>query len=124
MIQVAAAGLVAVIICIQLAKDNREFSFLVALAAGIYILGFGIVQLGQVVFDIKSLLAQVGVGESYISILLKCIGITYVGEFASGLCKDAGHSSIGEQIEMVSKLSILALSMPVLTGLIETIYGL
>ncbi|MBQ8280953.1 MAG: stage III sporulation protein AD [Lachnospiraceae bacterium] len=114
----------AVIICIQLAKDNREFSFLVALAAGIYILGFGIVQLGQVVFDINSLLAQVGVGESYISILLKCIGITYVGEFASSLCKDAGHGSIGEQIEMVAKLSILALSMPVLTGLIETIYGL
>ncbi|MGN0165594.1 MAG: SpoIIIAC/SpoIIIAD family protein [Lachnospiraceae bacterium] len=124
MIKIAAAGLVAVIICIQLSRDNKEFSFLVAIATGLYILAFGLSRLGQVVYEINSVLKQVGMGEGYISILLKCMGITYIGEFASGLCKDAGHASIGDQIELVAKLSILALSMPVLTALIDTIYGL
>lgn len=124
MIQVAAAGLVAAVICIQLSRDNKEFAFLAALAAGIYILGTGILKLGEVIESINLVLEEVGLNDSYINILLKCIGITYLGEFASSLCKDAGHASIGEQIEMVAKLSILALSMPVLTALIDTIYSM
>ncbi len=124
MIRAAVTGLIAAIICIQLSKDNREFAFIVALAAGLYILGYGIIRLGEVVDSINLVLNEVGLDAGYVNILLKCIGITYLGEFASSLCKDAGHASIGEQIEMVAKLSILALSMPVLTSLIEIIYGM
>lgn len=51
------------------------------------------------------------------------IGITYVAEFASGLCRDAGYASVGAQIEMFGKFSIMAVSMPILLALIETIEG-
>ena len=52
---------------------------------------------------------------------MKMIGITYIAEFASGICKDAGFGSLGGQIEMFGKLSMLAVSMPVLLALLETI---
>ena len=56
-------------------------------------------------------------------VLIKMIGIAYVAEFASGICRDAGFSSIGVQIEVFGKLSILAVSMPVVLALLETLEG-
>jgi hypothetical protein len=52
---------------------------------------------------------------------LKMAGITYIAEFASGICKDAGYGSLGTQIEIFAKLSILAVSMPILLALLETV---
>ena len=60
----------------------------------------------------------------YLGTLLKMVGITYIAEFASGICKDAGYSALGVQIEIFGKLSILAVSAPVLLALFETLQGL
>ena len=49
------------------------------------------------------------------------IGITYIAEFSSGVCRDAGYQTIAVQIEIFSRLTILALGMPVLLALLETI---
>ena len=61
--------------------------------------------------------------ESYLAALFKMIGVTYIAEFASGLCKDSGYNSIANQIEMFGKLSVMALSMPILIALMQTIEG-
>jgi len=52
------------------------------------------------------------------------LGVAYLAEFGSALCKDAGQSAIAGQIELVGKLTILAISMPVVTALFETISGM
>ena len=53
--------------------------------------------------------------------LMKMIGITYVAQFASEICKDAGYGAVGTQIEMFGKVSILFVSMPIMMALLETI---
>ena len=53
--------------------------------------------------------------------MLKMIGITYIAEFSSGICKDAGYQTIAAQIEIFSKLTILAMGLPVLLALLETV---
>ena len=63
------------------------------------------------------------IDAAYLTALLKMTGITYISEFASGICKDAGYSAIASQIEVFAKLYIMVLSMPVLLALIETIHG-
>ena len=49
------------------------------------------------------------------------LGIAYVAEFASSICKDAGHNSIAGMIELFAKISIVALSIPGLLFLVETL---
>ena len=39
------------------------------------------------------------------------------------ICKDAGYGTLAGQIRIFSKLSILAVSMPVLIALLETMHG-
>ena len=61
------------------------------------------------------------VNSAYIGIILKVVGIAYISEFSANLCKDAGYGGIASQIEMFGKLSILAMSLPVLTTLLTVI---
>ena len=53
--------------------------------------------------------------------ILKMIGITYVAEFSTDICRESGYQAIAGQIEIFAKLSILLISMPVLMGFIETL---
>ena len=47
----------------------------------------------------KRLIAYAHLETSYFSVILKMVGITYIAEFASGICKDAGYQTIAGQIE-------------------------
>lgn len=58
---------------------------------------------------------------AYLQTLMKIIGITYIAEFASDLCKDAGYQTIAGQIQIFGKLTVLAVSMPILSALLEAI---
>ena len=49
------------------------------------------------------------------------VGITYIAQFSSGFCIDAGYQAIAAQIEIFGKLAILVVGMPVLLALLETI---
>ncbi len=59
--------------------------------------------------------------DACLKILLKMIGVTYLADFTANLCRDAGYSAIAGQVEFFGKISLLTLSFPVLTALMETI---
>lgn len=121
MIRIAAVGLLAVILITQLPEDKKEYRLMTAMCTGLYMAVYGAEILSGIVSSITGLVDRTGINREYISLLLKCFGISYIGDFAGSLCRDAGNSAIAKQIELVSKLTILALSMPVITGLVETI---
>ena len=72
-------------------------------------------------FTNAQILSWLRLDTGYLSVMLKMIGITYIAEFSSGICRDAGYQTIAGQIEIFGKLTILALGMPVLLALLETI---
>lgn len=59
--------------------------------------------------------------QEYLTTLIKMIGITYIGQFSAGICKDAGHQATAAQIELFCRLSVLVQSVPILLALLETI---
>ena len=70
---------------------------------------------------VSSMGKYITVKNVYLAMLVKMVGITYIAEFAAGICKDAGYSALGGQVEMFGKLSILAVSAPIVTALFETL---
>lgn len=79
--------------------------------------------LGMILAGLQTVQESLPLQAGYFKILLKIIGITYIAEFASDLCKDAGYATIAGQIQMFGKLTVLAAGIPVLTALLETIRG-
>ena len=120
-IKIAVLGIAGLFICILVKDAKPEFALYASLATGVCILLFAGGKLTYLMEMLDKLRSYVPLDTTYLNALLKMVGITYVGQFSAGICKDAGYSSIASQIEIFSRLSILVLCMPVLTALMETI---
>lgn len=121
MIKIALIGIVAVLAAIQFKGGKSEYGILISIIGCVLIFYFGAGKLTTIVEAMNKIQSYLSVNSEYLSILLKIIGITYIAEFSSNLCKDAGYAAIGNQIELAGKLSIMAISMPVLLALLDTI---
>lgn len=123
MVQVALIGIVGVLLALQIRSIKPEMAIYLGIATSLLILLLAVDKLSLVLGGIRTIQGYLSVHAAYIQALLKIIGITYVAEFAADICKDAGYGTLAGQIGIFSKLSILAVSMPVLTALLETIHG-
>ncbi|MCI9448122.1 MAG: stage III sporulation protein AD [Lachnospiraceae bacterium] len=120
-IKIAVLGIVGALLGIMLKGQKKEYELFMTLGVSLCIFYFIMSKLKLVISVINSMQDYVNLDTSYIAILIKMIGITYVSEFSANLCKDAGYQAMAGQIEMFGKLSILAISMPVVLVLLETI---
>lgn len=120
-LQIGIIGIVGAIISLLFQKDHREFSVVIGIAVAVIIF-CSIIGRVQIIIDtINQIQSYMSVDVEYIQVILKMLGITYIAQFSSDICKDCGYGSLSTQIELFAKLSILALSMPILLALLETI---
>ena len=120
-LKIAVLGIAGMLLGILLKEQKKEYELFVMLGVSLCIFYFIMSKLELVLSVINRMQDYVRLDTGYIAILIKMIGITYVAEFSSNLCKDAGYQAVAGQIEMFGKLSILVISMPVLLVLLETI---
>lgn len=55
---------------------------------------------------------------SYVSVMLKALGIAFLCSLCGDICRDCGEGSIASCVEMTGNLMILSLSIPVLRDVI------
>ena len=121
MIQVAGVGIIGTLLALQFKSGKSEYGIYTVVAISL-LLFYGMRDRLMIIEEtIHTISGLITINTSYIQILLKIIGITYIAEFATGICKDAGYSTIASQIEIFAKLTILAFSMPVLEALLLTL---
>ncbi len=121
MVRVALLGIAGILMALQLKALKPDYSVYLCLAVSLLIFTFVAEKLTVIVDGLQAIQTYLPVKEGYVEILMKIIGITYIAEFASDLCKDAGYQTVAGQIQIFGKLSVLAVSIPVLTALLETI---
>ncbi len=123
MIQVALIGIAGVLLALQIRTVKPDMAVYLGIATSLLILLLAVDKLEVVLEGVLKIQGYLSIHAAYIQALLKIIGITYVAEFAADICKDAGYGTLAGQIGIFSKLSILAISMPVLIALLETMHG-
>ncbi len=123
-ISLILASIIVIMMAIKLNKINAEYSTLLSIGACLLIIFFVIGKLKGVFGYINKITSYINIDTTYIEIILKMIGIAYVCEFASNICKDAGYSAISAQIEMAGKISMIALGIPVLMSVIDLVVSL
>ena len=109
------------LLALQFKSGKSEYGIYVSLAVSLFLFLCMLSRLEIFVQTVKKIADYIKLDAGQMSILLKMAGVTYVAEFASGICKDAGYQNIAVQIEIFTKLTILAIGMPVLLALLELI---
>lgn len=123
-IEIGIVGIAGVLMAIQFQKENKEYATLIGIAVAVIIFSQILMKVEVIIASIQEIESALNIEVEYIQVILKMLGITYVSEFASGICKDAGYGNIATQIELFAKIFILALSMPILIAILETLEGM
>lgn len=119
MLKTAMLGIVTIIVAMAMKQGKAEFATFVSLTGSILLAWIAVQLLEGITGGLERLEKMVGVDMEYMALLMKIIGVTYISEFASSLCRDAGYSAVAGQIELVGKLTILTIGMPVVMALFE-----
>lgn len=121
MIQAVMIGITGVFLALFLKQTKPEYAVCVSVGTGILLLFLVGERLRLVIENIRLIQSAISIQSAYIQVLLKIIGITYISEFAADICRDAGCAAVAGQIGVFAKLSILAVSMPIVSALLQTI---
>lgn len=121
LIKVSVVALLGVLVAIQFKGSKPEYATYIGLALGLLVFGYAINEL-KIMLRTFSWMSKLFEGaDSYLSILLKVIGITYLCEFTASVCKDAGYGTVADQIEVLGKLSVMFAGLPILLTVVEQI---
>lgn len=114
-------GIAGILMALQLKSLKSEYAVYLCLGVSLLIF-FSVAEKLKIIVDgLEVIRNYLPLNAGYIQTLMKIVGITYIAEFASDLCKDAGYQTIAGQIQIFGKLTVLTVSIPILTALLDTI---
>lgn len=120
-VKIGLLGLVSVGIALIIRQTRPELAYLFIVCAGLFIFYLCVDTFLAVTELTKKIGESVGAYDRYLQLLLKIVGISYISEFCSGMCQDAGYQTLGKQIEIAGKFCVLLTGLPVFFTLIRTI---
>ena len=120
-IKIIGIGLIALVIAIILKQYRPEYAIYVSIIAGVLILVLAMEKFSGIINLLKSISDKTYINKQFLGILLKITGIAIITEFAVSICSDAGEKAIASKIEIGSKVIIVAMSIPIISSLLELI---
>lgn len=124
MIKLAGIIVVSLILIIFIRDTKKEFSLLLSIAVGILVFMSVAQEFYSVVETISSLVENSGEISSYISLMLKILGISLLGQFVIDLCHDNGENALATQTEIAIKIVIISMTLPLIETVIKIVTGL
>lgn len=115
-------SLVTAVISLYL-KDSgfATAAVLAILCGGILILLKLIPYFSEIFRTVKEIASVSGLKTDYIGLVIKVVGIAYIGEFAGELCRDAGEASLAGKVDLGTKVVIMIMAMPLLETILSTV---
>ena len=120
-IKIIGIALISLIIIILLKQYRPEFAIYVSILTGVLILMLVMDKLTGIINLLQSLANKTSINSTFITLLIKITGIAFLSEFAISICKDSGESAIAGKIELGSKIIIIAMSIPIISSLLEIV---
>ena len=120
-IKIIGIAFIALIIVIILKQYRPEFAIYVSILAGALILLLVMDKLTGIISLLQTIANKTNINSQFLGLLLKITGIAFLSEFAVSICQDAGEGAIASKIEIGSKIIIIAMSIPIISSLLEVI---
>ncbi|MGN0534853.1 MAG: SpoIIIAC/SpoIIIAD family protein [Eubacterium sp.] len=124
MIKITAIALISLVLIIFLRNTNREFAFILTVASSLILFSIVINDFFQVIERVNEISSQIENLNSYVSLMVKILGITLITQFVIDLCRDSGENALASQTEITSKIIILIMIMPLFEAVMNVVTGL
>lgn len=119
MVKLAAVGVTAVILSSVLRKNTPELALLLAVAAGVWILGTVADGLGAVVALMEELAGQAGVAEVLLEPVVKTVALSILTKLTAEICRSAGESGVAAFVETAGTVLALLVALPLVRAVAQ-----
>lgn len=114
-------AVITLILGITISKFNSEFKVYITVIFGIVVIFLLFNELKIYLEEIVNLFTRYDIKTEYFSTILKIVGIAYICDFISLLCKDLDYESVGKKVEIAGKLIILIYSVDIIKIFLDQI---
>lgn len=117
---VLAMLITAAFLAVLLKQHQPALALGIGLLAGIMALASLLITVLPLLQRVQALAESAAVPTAYIQVLLKGLGVCLLTQLATDTCRDAGETALANKAELVGKVLLLAVGLP----LFEEIVGL
>lgn len=118
-IKASAVALVAVILSLILAKQNKDISVLLVTAVCAVIVIAAMRYMHPVIEFIRKLKNIGQLDGELFGILLKAVGIGLLSEITGMICVDSGNGALAKTLQILSAVVIVWMSLPLFNSLLQ-----
>lgn len=122
--QVFGIAAVCLLLAVFLKSQNKMFALLVTLGGAVLIFLIS----SDAAFNVFNALSDIedsaGYTGTYVTMMLKVLGISIVTQVVCDICRDNGESALASQTEIASKIMVLAMLLPLFQTVIQIVTGL
>ena len=122
--QIVILAVISTLIIIVLKVQRPETALMISIVTGVIIFFVVLGKTSAIIELPKGYAEKANIDIVYFSTLLKIIGIAYIAEFGSEICKDAGESAIASKVELAGKVIIIILAVPIVTSLLDLVINI
>jgi stage III sporulation protein AD len=119
--QIIFIAVITVILGITISNFNKEFKVHITVIFGILVMLILFRELKGYVQEFIDIFVRYNIKIEYFATILKIVGIAYICDFISLLCKDLNYESVGKKVEMAGKLIILIYSIDIIKIFLDQI---
>ena len=124
LVMIAGVCIFASAVCRIFDNGSKEYGVFVKTAVIAVISAAVISGIIPVTEKISGLCSGIPSGSEYLAILFKGLGISYLTQLASDICRDSGESSLAVQTETAGKTALLIIALPLFEKVSELAVGL
>lgn len=123
-LRIAGLALLGAFAAMLLKSGKGEYSTMVGLAMALIVCGYVVVNLLEVVSTIEKMWSRIAGDTQFLHILLRIVGITYISDLTSGICKECGYGVLAGQVAIAGKMGVLLAGFPIFMNLLEFVMEL
>ncbi|MBE6553281.1 MAG: hypothetical protein E7666_02950 [Ruminococcaceae bacterium] len=117
-VKYTAFAILALLILLVLRQWKGESPLLVRLAVTVLFGGAALSAAAPLLQYLRTLMGM-GNASPYAELLFKALGIATLTQIAASVCRDCGEGSVADGVELVGRIELLLLSLPLIAEILN-----
>ena len=113
--------IIGCILVLILKQYQKSYGVLLSIGICIIVIMTAMPQIERIFDTAENICERSGMDNSYFRILCKAIGISYLTQLGTDICRDCGENAVGTAVELCGRVLLVMLSLPLFLTLAETV---
>lgn len=119
MLKITAISITSVIFAVVLKKAVPEFSLLLMIVVGIFILTLLQTNIQEILESMVHLAELSQINTSLLTPIFKTVAISIISKITAELCRSGGESGLATFVELAGSMTSLVIAIPLMEAVME-----